>query len=407
MNRVSDAPMTMPVEHAPKVSPLRVAAALLMLAAGVCVLAFAMTGNNAANRDFISYWAAGHQLVHHGNPYDGDAILRIERWAGFQDNRPFFMRNPPSAFFMALPLGFVSARAGAIVWSVALIAALIGSIRLLWITQGRPADRLHLVGYLFPPALACLLAGQIGIFILFGVVIFLYFHQSNPYLAGAALLLCALKPQLFLPFGAVLLAWILVRKAYRILVGAGAALMASLALSFFLDPKGWSHYAQMAGAAGLKDEFIPTVSLMFRLIVHRDSIWLQFVPAIAGCAWALWYLWTRRDRWSWMDHGLLLLMVSVMVAPYAWFTDEAVLLPAILAGLYRASDSGRSLLPFGCIAGVALIEVLAGVSINSGFYVWTAMAWLAWYVYAVRATAAQPSKAYDPPPLAEGLEATL
>ena len=40
----------------------------------------------------------------------------------------------------------------------------------------------------------------------------------------------------------------------------------------------------------------------------------------------------------------------------------------------------RSLLPFGCIAGVALIEVVSGVPLNSGFYLWTAPAWLLWYL---------------------------
>jgi hypothetical protein len=389
-----------------RVNPLRVVAAFLLLAFGVCILAFAMTGNNAANRDFISYWAAGQQLVNHGNPYDGNAILPIQHAAGYNLNRPMLMRNPPSGLFLAVPLGFVGARTGAVLWSLALVTSLMGSIRMLWIMHGRLPDRLHLVGYCFPPALACLLAGQIGIFMLLGVTLFLYFHESKPYFAGAALLLCALKPHLFLPFGVALLAWIVTRKAYRILVGGSAALMVSLALSFFLDPAGWSHYAHMASAAKLQEEFIPTVSLVFRLIVHRNAVWLQAVPAFAGCVWALRYFWTRRKQWNWMDQGLLLLIVSVMVAPYAWFTDEAVLLPAILAGLYRASESGRSLLPFGCIAGAALIEVLAGVSMTSGFYVWTVPAWLAWYLYAVCATAAQPLTAYDPLP-AEKRKAAL
>jgi hypothetical protein len=83
-----------------------------------------------------------------------------------------------------------------------------------------------------------------------------------------------------------------------------------------------------------------------------------------------------------MDQGLLLLLVSVLCAPYAWFSDEAVLLPAVLAGIYRADDSGRSLLPFGFIAGVALIEVFAEIPMTSLFYLWTVPAWLAWYLYA-------------------------
>jgi hypothetical protein len=404
MDRIPDALAS--AQPSGRVNLLRVVAAISMLMVGVCILAFAMSASDAANRDFISYWAAGQQLVHHGNPYDGDAILGIERSSGL-NGRPFFMRNPPSAFFLALPLGLVGVRVGVVLWSLALVAALMASIRMVWILHGRPPGRLHLVGYCFPPTLACLLSGQIGMFLLLGVVLFLYFHHSKPYFAGAALILCALKPHLFLPFGVVLIARIVMHKAYRILAGTLGAMLASVALSFFLDPVGWSHYARMMRSASIRDEFVPTISLVFRLVVHRDSAWLQFGPAFAGCIWGLWYFWTRRERWHWMDQGLLLLVVSVMVAPYAWFTDEALLLPAILAGLYRASDSGRSLVPLGCVAGVALIGVLAGIPMTSGFYVWTTPAWLAWYLYTVRSIDALPSEALDPPLLAEGGEATL
>jgi hypothetical protein len=376
-------PSTQLAEHAPPITRWKALAAILMLAAAVAILAFAMTGSKASNRDFVCYWAAGHQLAHHANPYDGPAILRLERTAGFLDSRPFFMRNPPIAFFLALPLGFVDTSAGAVLWSLALIAALMGSIRMLWILHGRPDDRLHLMGYCFPPAVACLLAGQTGIFLLLGVVLFLYLHDSQPCIAGACLLLCALKPQLFLPCCVALVAWIAINQAYRILAGAVTALLASLALAWFLDPSAWSQYAQMVRAARLQDEFIPTLSLAFRLVVHRSTLWLQFGPVLVACVWAALYFWKHRLHWNWVRDGSLLLLVSVLTAPYAWFTDEAIVLPAILVGLYRASNAGRSMLPFGCIAGIALIEVLAGTVINSGFYIWTAPAWFAWYVYSV------------------------
>jgi hypothetical protein len=391
MSRDSDAPMGTLVEHTDKVSALRVVAACLMLALGVCILAFAMSSNTAANRDYISYWAAGHQLVHHGNPYDGASILRLERSAGFLDNRPFFMRNPPSAFFLAVPLGLVGARTGAVVWCLALVAALMGSIRMLWIMHGRPRDRLHLFGYCFPPTLACLLAGQIGMFLLLGVVLFLYFHNSRPYFAGAALLLCALKPHLLLPFGVVLIAWIVTCKAYKVLAGAMVALNVSVGLAFFLDPAGWSHYAQMVRASNIRNEFIPTISLMLRLVVHRNAVWLQFVPAVVGCAWGAWYFWTRRDQWSWMNHGSLLLIVSVLVAPYAWFTDQAILIPALLQAIYLT----RSRSVIVVLATATVVEemvVFRGVQImHSPLHIWTVPLWLAWYLYAVRTAGAQPS----------------
>jgi len=80
------------------------------------------------------------------------------------------------------------------------------------------------------------------------------------------------------------------------------------------------------------------------------------------------------------------LLVSALCTPYAWFSDEAVLLPAVLAGVYRAADSGRSIVPIGLIAGVALVELYAVGHMASPFYLWTVPAWFAWYLYATRST---------------------
>jgi hypothetical protein len=371
-----------PVASPVKRSPLRMAAAACMLAIGVCILAFAMSGSNAANRDFVCYWAAGHQLASHGNPYDGQAILRLEQQAGFTDSRPFFMRNPPTAFFMAWPLGFVGTRTGAVLWSLALVAALIISIRLLWIMHGRPADRLHLVGYCFAPVLACLLAGQIGIFLLLGLVLFLRFYETRPRVAGASLTLCVLKPHLFLPFAVVLCVWAIHGRAWRLLIGTAGTVAAALSFSFLLDRAAWHHYAAMATQARLQDEFIPTLSLVFRLLIHRQAFWLQFAPAAVACVWAAWFYLKHRADWDWIEHGSLLTLVSVMVAPYAWFSDEAVLLPALLFALYRQMRTGGPLLPFSAVMGVALLEVFAGANINSCFYLWTTPAWFALWLMA-------------------------
>jgi hypothetical protein len=83
-----------------------------------------------------------------------------------------------------------------------------------------------------------------------------------------------------------------------------------------------------------------------------------------------------------MDQGMLLLLVSALCSPFGWITDEAILLPAVLVGLYRAVESRRSLLPLLLIAGTALIEVMAGTQITTPYYLWTTPAWLIWYLYA-------------------------
>jgi hypothetical protein len=168
----------------------------------------------------------------------------------------------------------------------------------------------------------------------------------------------------------------------------------------------WSQYSRMMKTTGVLDAFVPTLSVMFRFIVDRNAVWMQFLPEGGGCVWAIWYFWRQRSRWDWTDQGLLLLLVSALCTPYAWFSDEAVLLPAVLAALYRASNSGRSLLPLGLIGWAALIEVLAVVQMTSKFYLWTVPAWLAWYLYAMRGRTDEPGRAYDPL-LAEEREASL
>jgi len=191
-----------------------------------------------------------------------------------------------------------------------------------------------------------------------------------------------LKPHLFLPVAIALILWVASRKAYRILAWFLATLGVSCALTLCLDAHVWSEYSQTMRTAGIMDQFVPTLSVVFRFLLDRNAGWLQFLPSAAACVWALWYFWTRRKRWSWTDQGLLLLLVSSVCTPYAWFTDESVLLPAVLYGIFKAKESRRSLLPIALITGIALCEVLKEVQITSPYYLWTTPAWLAWYLYA-------------------------
>jgi hypothetical protein len=283
-----------------KKSPLRMLAAVCITAAGLgfvaAVFSIGLSDQNAAERDFISYWAAGQQLMHGANPYDLDAVQALERAVGRKDSQLVLtMRNPPIAFFLAWPLGLVSPKTGLIVWLFVLLACLVLSVRLLWLLNGRSPSVYHLFCFLYAPVLSCMMAGQFGIFLLLGVVLFLYFQRSRPFFAGAALLLCALKPHLFLPFGLALILWTVSRRSYRVLAGFSAALLASCTLSCYLDPHAWSEYNQMMHAGGALGEKVPALSVYFRFLVDPNAVWLQFLPLGAACVWAIWYFWTRRE----------------------------------------------------------------------------------------------------------------
>ncbi len=367
---------------------LRVFAAGCIIAAGAClvtlVYAVTLTDKNATERDFIQYWAAEQQLAHGANPYDVGAIYRLERSRGMAEDFPKVTLSPPVAFFLAVPLGYVSAKTGLVLWLLLMLGCAALAMVLLWLLHGRPGSRWHVLVFGFPPTLACLMAGQLGIFFLLEVTAFLYWRRTRPWLAGAALVLCALKPHLFLPALFVLLLESAVRRDFRAPGGLVAALAVCCGLTLGMDRQIWTQYGEMLRSARLMDVFIPTVSVGLRFAVDRGARCIEFVPEAAACAWAAWFYWTRRARWEWTREGLLVIAVSVVCAPYAWFTDEAVLFPAILAGIYAAEKSVRAWVLLGLIAAGCLVGVLREIQLPSAFYLWTAPAWLGWYLYAMR-----------------------
>jgi hypothetical protein len=313
------------------------------------------------------------------------------------------MWNPPPALLLVLPLGFVGSRAGELLWALLLLGSLVASVRMVWLMHGRPNNLLNLLGYSFAPALVCLLAGQVSLFVLLGLVLFLRLHGSRPFLAGASLWLCLLKPHLFLPFGVVLLVWAIATRSYKLLAGVAVALGFSTGVAMLWDPLVWSHYFQMMRAMStvrMQQEVIPCLSIMFRWAISPKTMWLQYLPAALGCIWALAYFRKHYDHWNWVEHGSLLMLVSVMLAPYTWLMDQAVLIPALLHGVYFTRS--RNLIALLALASAVIdIGALRGLALlHSPFYIWTAPGWLAWYLYATRAGYA--TRVYEPSVVADG-----
>jgi Glycosyltransferase family 87 len=355
---------------------------LTLAITAIFVVAAPLTGKIAGSRDFVVYWATGQQLVHHANPYDGDAMMRVERAGGMPEGYGvLFMRNPPWALPMAYPLGWIGVRLGTLLWSLALLACLFGSVQMVWQMHGRPRYLLNFLGLSFAPALVCLIVGQTSLFALLGAVLFLRLHRTRPFLAGAALWLCALKPHLFLAFGVVLAAWALMNGGYRILLGAASALAASCALTWWIDPTAWADYAQMMRSHGLANEFVPCWSVALRLWVRPQAMILQSLLPAIGCIWALIHFWVRRRRWDWVKEGGVLLLVSLVAAPYAWIYDGGLAIPGLLQGAY--STRSKVLLVVLAASSLAIeAQMIGGTKIISPNYLWTTPAWLAWFVLA-------------------------
>jgi hypothetical protein len=187
----------------------------------------------------------------------------------------------------------------------------------------------------------------------------------------------------------VLLAWIVVSRSYKVLAGAAAALAASCAVAFVIDPMAWSQYSQMVRTSGIEVDFIPCLSFLLRHLVSPQSMWIQYLPPVLACAWALIYFWPRRLAWDWRKDGSLVLLVSILAAPYCWLFDQVLAIPALLHGVFRTRS-------WNLLAALALASALVEIAL---FYdvlrrgtahlpaihhwtYWTAPAWVAWYLVA-------------------------
>ncbi len=142
-------------------------------------------------------------------------------------------------------------------------------------------------------------------------------------------------------------------------------------------------------------EFTACLGDLLRDSVNPAAEWLAFVPAALGCAWALAYFWPRRHAWDWLEDGGLLVLVSLLVAPFGWIFDQSLAIPAILVGAARTS----SRVALTVLAGMYLLVEFEvnHFDLHSRAYLWCAPAWVIWYwvarYYSVREPVAAPQTA--------------
>jgi hypothetical protein len=188
-------------------------------------------------------------------------------------------------------------------------------------------------------------------------------------------------------FAPVLLLWIVMRREFRVLLGIAAALAASCAVTELIDPAAWSQYLHWAANSGIAQEKIACLSVALRDLINPGANWLTYVPAALGCMWAVIYFWRRRAQWDWVEHGSVVILVSLVVAPYCWIWDQCLAIPALMFAACRTRS--RWLLAALAVAYLLIdAQELRGVSLRSALYLWPAVFWLAWFLLA-RATASE------------------
>ena len=281
------------------------------------------------------------------------------------------------------------------------------SMRICWKIYGQEGDSksmFSLVGYTFAPVPACLVAGQMGLLLLLGLLLFLHLKDRSPFLAGASLILPFAKPHLLSLFWVTLFFWILREKKYTIAYGFAAGLAATTILAVAFDPQVFRDYRDFLPQAAIGGELIPAVSGVIRAIFFRRMFWVQFVPLALALVWSVPYFLRHRASWNWEQYGPALMVVSVLTTPYAWLSDEVVLLPAILQavmwiyGFKRSPQSLDRLVITGFAGLNALLLLILSFKIPfaTGIYFWSSLVWFGWYFYARRRTRSLRTQAEQP-----------
>jgi hypothetical protein len=348
---------------------LRIVTIAFITLIGVTVIA--AVSSRASSNDYIEYWSAGKLFLQGANPYSSPMTLALEKSRGFTPNDPLIMLNPPWAMLLVAPLGLCPAFVGLVLWILLSAGCIVASIFLIEVPP-----KYRIIACLFAPVIASFSMEQVSPFLLLGFALFLRFHKSRPFAAGASLALMTLKPHLFLVFWTILLADCVYRRSVAIAAGLASALACASALVTLRVPHIWQDYVSLIRGSTLDRNYFPTLPTLFRMWIDVRLVWLALVPSCVTIVWGWIYYWRKRESWDWKRHGMLIMLVTILTSPYGWTSDEVVLLPAVAsAGLSRRRFSMELLV---CINFAALFLIL----VRSRLSIWLPAAWLAWYLYA-------------------------
>ncbi len=336
--------------------------------------------------DSVEYWSAARLALHRQNPYDTDSLLALERQAGYARKSPLIMWNPPWVLPFFMPLSVFSYRLAQKLWLVLCCACVALSVYLLWKLYGRtrfPSPMACLLIAIFTPLLVVLAIGQVGPLVLLGITGFLWFEQKQRYgLAGMSLFLLALKPHLVFLFWMAVSLWLIKQKHWRMLVHFLGVAGIVCGATILAAPQVFSQYYHFWLHNPVHWNEFPTVSGMLSHLTGSQSAALALIPPTLASLWLLLH-WVRfRQRWNWQHELPVLLVVSLVASPYAWFFDGVILLPALMQIIRLLSEKKLWLAPTICYAGMnlAVVLLIAGGK-NLFWYSWVAPMWVVLYFW--------------------------
>lgn len=313
-----------------------------------------LTAREPGAYDFTARWAGARAYFLDGlDPYSDEATRRIQqvyygRPAQPGEDQVLFV-YPFYTVFLVAPLILLPYAWAAAIWLVLLEFSLVaGLLIVLDLYRWRPPPGLlaltALWTVLFYPHGRGIILGQFAIVVFLLLALTLWaLGRRRDGLAGVALALTTIKPQVVFLVVLLLLLWAINRRCWRF-VGAFASTMGALLGASFLAVPAWvsGFLRQVAAYPAYTPESVPWfLTHLFIPALGTPGEVTMTLALLAGLAWAWW----REMHSSWASFHWTLgltLVVSNLVAPRTATTNYIVfLVPLVLLfrHLYRRAGA--------------------------------------------------------------------
>lgn len=342
--------------------------------------------------DFVRFWAGAKLTFVGQNPFDPTNISRLQAEAGMTstgDGITSIILNPPWALSFFLPFGVLSYPVSRLIWLLISIVLVVICASSLWhFYDGLPNQKwiAWVVAIIFAPTISVLEKGQIAPLILISIVGFIYFveYRHNDLAAGAILAFATTKPQIVYIFGLAALIWVIQQRSWLIFVGTGVTTVLLTVLPMIFNPSIIQQYLTAMQTYQTAEWATPTFGSYLRFFLFgTNAVWPQFLPVIIGILWFIFFWRKHALSWSWVERQPIMLLVSLLTAPYAWTYDYVILLPAVVQAavwLLNERKLWSTYLLVGMFVGISLLDLVLHMKQSDFWFIWLAPAILIWYL---------------------------
>jgi hypothetical protein len=328
----------------------------------------AYTSHFAAVADFYVFWVATRVALAGGNPYSQATAELIQATLFGQLQPPAMDQvafvSPFYHIFLTAPLALLPYSIASSLWLGLMFTSLVGGLALAmrsfaWMPKPLELAALVVASMFTFPAFASAMLGQTTALV-FGLVTLVIWAElaRRPAIAGSALAIATVKPQLIALILPAMLIWWLARRQWRALAAFAATLTTLIGASLLAFPAWpWEFLAALTRYPTYKD-----VRLGPEYLIDVSHPLGQALVAGSIGALVVWLLWAWRDAIKSPDDrftaaAALTLVMTCVILPQTNIVNWLVCLPAILLvlrDLPRSKPWQRALWLLACLAVLVL-----------------------------------------------------